>query len=108
MSDKPATPDQSASIGVGDLVMVVRGHSCVLERLGGMPYRVTAIRPQIDGGWTCNACWTRDIAPEQMYGATLSIHTDQRSAIPLGWLKRIPPLSELEGENTKEKIHEPA
>ena len=28
--------------------------------------------------------------------------------VPLAWLKRIPPLSELEGEKTQEDIREPA
>jgi len=109
MSDRP--------IAVGDLVVVVRGHSCVLELIGGWVYRVESIERQIGGGWFCNRCGTRDIAPEAMYGATghrkpagVNLLKAGRgpAAIPLQWLKRIPPLDELEGERTEEKTKEPA
>jgi hypothetical protein len=101
MSERP--------IQVGDLVMVVRGHSCVLDLLLGRPWRVTDIRKQIGGGWVCGRCKTRDIAPEAMYGAAghgISYRTpnSKPGGIPLQWLKRIPPLDELEGVKRDEEM----
>jgi len=86
----------SEPIGVGDLVMVVRGHSCVMERLGGVPYRVKHIAPQRNGGWHCSRCGTWDIAPEELVGAGFEGVHVAGNGIPLGWLKKIPPLSELD------------
>ena len=100
-------------ISVGDLVVVVRGHSCVVELLGGVPYKVDGIHRQVGGGWICNRCGTRDIAPEALYGASGHYVPNGTKllkvgipvgAIPTQWLKRIPPLGELEGEKRDEEI----
>ena len=95
MSDRP--------IQVGDLVMIVRGHPCAVQIRGGMPYRVQEIVPQAGGGWTCNKCGERDIAKSDLYGAALW-HTIPGNGIPLSFLKRIPPLDELEGQRTEETL----
>jgi hypothetical protein len=99
MSDKP--------IAVGDLVVVVRGHPCVFAFRGGVPFKVKKFVSQIGGGWTCNNCGMRDIEPETKIAAQLW-HTSAHGGVPLWWLKRIPPLEELEGVKTEEQIKEPA
>ena len=96
----------SEPIKAGDLVMAVRGHSCVISKIGGIPFTVARIVRQVDGGWWCPICGERDIGKEQLYGANLRpLHTDDHSAIPLGWLKKIPPLGELGDVRQDEEIH---
>jgi hypothetical protein len=95
-------------ISVGDLVMVVRGHECVVAKVGGVPYTVEAIVPQMFGGWYCPVCDTENHGTSEAYGAKLSpLHTGPGSGIPLGWLKRIPPQPELEGADSWEEINTP-
>lgn len=91
MSDKP--------ISVGDLVMVVRGHACVVQYLGGIPWTVDEIVTQKGGGWQCGKCGGRNIYPHGLLAAQ-----NDHFTIPLDFLKRIPPLSELEGEKRDEEI----
>ena len=104
MSDKP--------ISVGDLVMVVRGHSCHMSQWGGVPFRVEGFVSPTGGGWTCGLCKARDVATNEraalgLPGSYVS-GIDARRAMPLSWLRRIPPLSELEGQRTQEDMREPA
>ena len=95
----------SGPIKEGDLVIAVRGHECLLARFGGVPFVVGAIVPQSGGGWHCSACGESDIAPEELWAANVTgLHRSKSSGIPLGWLKRIPPLSELEGEKRDAEI----
>lgn len=90
MSDKP--------ISVGDLVQVVRGHSCELGEVG----RVEAL--QTWRWWSCAHCG------EGEYGSVFAakVGTDPADGVatgyPVSWLKRIPPLEELEGEHTEEYL----
>lgn len=101
MSDRP--------IQAGDLVIVVRGHICLLNKFGGVPFRVSRIISQFGGGWLCPVCWQGDIAQDAKLGAQLEgLHVDPHSGIPCGWLRRIPPIEELEGQRTEEKLKEPA
>jgi hypothetical protein len=96
-------------ISVGDLVMVVRGHECVVAKVGGVPYTVAAIVQKMFGGWYCPLCRTEDHGQSEALGARLvPLHKDDGAAIPLGWLKRIPPASELDSEKRDEKLTEPA
>lgn len=86
-------------ISVGDLVMIVRpdcersahfvgGRIGKVEAIGTLP---TVISPHCDG------CGRRYAVSEC---TTIGyIHP------PLSWLQKIPPLSELEDEHTKEEIH---
>lgn len=92
--------------------MVIRGHSCVMELLGGMTYRVSELFPQQGGGWTCNRCGTRDLAPESPYGAGgnpwipgMTKGHGPYGGIPVTWLKRIPPIEELETEKRMENAN---
>jgi hypothetical protein len=93
MSDKP--------ISVGDLVVVVRGHVCDL----GETFIVTRI-DRWSGGWVCTKCGEE--SDDDYVGASPSTDPMDRHCVPLPWLKRIPPLSELEGERTQEEMKEPA
>lgn len=88
------------AIQVGDLVQVVRGHDCAL----GFTFKVVRFNPQTGGGWMCPRCKARDLGPREMIGATQS--NASTGGFPVGWLKRIPPLDELEGERTDEQIKE--
>jgi hypothetical protein len=90
VSDRP--------IQVGDLVQVVRGHECDL----GSTFRVGQIREPTLWGWICPKCSCIDRSPE------LWADRGDEHGAPLSWLKRIPPLDELEGERTQENLKEPA
>jgi hypothetical protein len=87
-------------ISVGDLVVIVR-ECCGVDSELGSVFRVSAILTltayHADGcGYFYNGPCAEADDGEQPHG------------IPLHWLKRIPPLSELEGEKRDEKIKEPA
>lgn len=85
--------------------MVVRGHECVMAKIGGVPYRVNFLLPQIHGGWFCPVCGRENIAPSELTAANLSgLHTSNDAGIPLGWLKRIPPPAELDDVKHDEEI----
>ena len=90
-----------SDIKVGDLVVVVRGAPCCgnTQHLG-LVFRVAVIFP-LEGH--CNHCGEE---PPPQYGADYELESD--SGFSLSTLKRIPPLSELEGERTQEDIREPA
>jgi hypothetical protein len=92
-----------SDIKVGDLVMVVRGHECVVREHLGVPHTVRAIVPQTGGGWHCNKCNKYGLAQDAIWAANLDFHAHPGSGIPLGWLKRITPLSELGDVEHKEE-----
>lgn len=96
MTDRP--------IQVGDLAVVVRGHNCVLELYGGVPFTVTALLAPYGGGWHCPKCDRYSAGPNAIGAEGL---TKKDCGIPLSWLRRIPPLSELEGKRTQESLREP-
>ena len=88
----------------GDLVMVVRGHPCVLETFGGVPYRVRSIH-HIDEGWHCGRCGQDGLAREEKIGANLfGAHQDDNpgTSIPVAWLRKIEPIAEPEAMREKE------
>ena len=84
-------------VKAGDLVMVVRGHECVVAKVGGIPYTVRAIVNQTGGGWRCGICGTRDVAPNETLGA--QFYTAMHG-IPLSWLLKIDPPAD--GETTEQ------
>ena len=90
MSDRP--------IQVGDLVMVVKAIPCcgTIGQWMGKIFTVVAFAPT----WTCAKCKKTTFATAAM----IDSHWRQ----PLVRLKRIPPLEELEGQRTEEKLKEPA
>jgi hypothetical protein len=94
----------SEPIKVGDLVVVMRDHLCA-PRVGHV-YRVL------------NLCSDRFLCPDCGDRSPEGIHADLDAksyweldlpvTLPLNWLKRIPPLEELEGQPTQEDMKEPA
>lgn len=95
----------SEPINVGDLVMYTRS-CCIAYRDNTHIFRVGTIHKP---WWhtflgvsasrvTCSACGAT--LPDEMYAAE---HHKQPGA-PLSWLKRIPPLGELEGEQRREEL----
>ncbi len=93
MSERP--------IQVGDLVQVVRWSQCGcgLGEVG----RVSEFLECENSG--CGLCKT---PPTKKTGTAAANIKSGRFCVPLEWLKRIPPLDELEGERTQETIREPA
>lgn len=89
-------------ISIGDLVVAVRGHECLLERVGGIPFTVTGFLNPKGGGWTCTYCEMRSAGPNEV--GVLGVRPDRKVTrnsapiIPISFLKRIPPLGDLEGE----------
>ena len=87
-------------ISVGDLVQIVRT-DCEesARKVVGLVYTVGGIGTE---GRHCNWC-------KQEYPASaIALFAGTKRGAPLPWLKRIPPLEELEGEKTQEDIREPA
>lgn len=75
----------SDKIGVGDLAMLVRGHECAY----GKVFQVIALhRPKFMGKWICSECGTEGLTTE------VCAFEDGDSAVPVSWLRRIPPLTE--------------
>ena len=91
MSDK--------AISVGDLVQVVRVDKCRCQGTLGSIFKVKAIISQWPFGRICNGCGDRRALNEP--------HAEDEAdgtVAPLWRLKRIPPLSDLEGETRKEEL----
>ena len=84
-------------IKVGDLVMVVRAHCGTAKALGRV---FTAPEPikSWTGMFECGVCHSVWPCNENLYALSKGRH------VPQSWLKRIPPLSELEGEKRDEEI----
>ena len=86
----------SEPIKVGDLVMLVR-ECCPVDSAIGKIFSVAELR---NHSYWCHYCrWSAG----QLSGARVN-GQDSHCSYPLSWLKRIPPLSELEGENRDEEI----
>ena len=90
-------------ISVGDLVMVVRGHECVVNLKGGIPYRVKGFSMQKNGGWMCGECGSKDLAVNDLVAAILW-QVIPGNGIPLSWLKRIDPDALTDDVQTKEEL----
>ena len=94
MNDKP--------IGVGDLVVVVRHHDCDPSRGVGTIFTVEGIERAVN--WHCMCRFI-------LCDGTLLARGLRKGKVgfhPILWLKRIPPLSELDGERTQEDMKESA
>lgn len=90
----------SEPIGVGNLVVVVRNAKCGCPVNNGRIAKVTSIR-KVDFT-LCVMCGDR-----RKFNGPYAI-SDGRYIAGVWRLKRIPPLSELEGQPTQEDIKEPA
>ena len=94
MSDRP--------IQIGDLVAVTKWHPCCCC-LGHMG---TVIGFGVIENNGCAECDTH--GPEVNYKAARVSNSHGVLRVRPEWLKRIPPLEELEGQRTQEDIKEPA
>lgn len=95
MKGEPRTPSD-APIAVGDLVQAIKWGPCGCG-LGRIGILTRIFDPADLQG--CAECGLR-VKPERLTEAEVGDWV-----IPLEWLKRIPPLSELESEKREEEIH---
>lgn len=90
----------SEPIKEGDLVMVVRGHQCLFNRMAGKPFRAVLTTGRSCG---CSVCAPSakiyTAGPAVVWPGELST-----AFIPVEYLKRIPPLSELGDVKQDEEI----
>jgi len=98
MSDKP--------ISVGDLVQVVRWGKCRCNGRLGLIFRVSSMG-EWDAGGFCSNCKTQSVIPPGVK-FTYARAEGMAAYAPVHWLRRIPPLDDLEGEKRDEKLKEPA
>ena len=88
-------------IQVGDLVQVVRPSFCIGGNEGiGVTFIVERI--DLDGGSRCSYC-----DKEHGDGHYYALSVVAKGWWPLRRLKRIPPLSELEGQRPEESLRQP-
>lgn len=90
----------SEPISVGDLVVIVKG-GCSDHHIGRI-FRVFRFSNKTTA---CKKCHTYHGYPPT---TTLACPAETPGGFELARLKRIPPLSELEGEKQKEDLREPA
>ena len=92
----------SEPIKVGDLVVVVHWPCC------GFNLGKVATVAAIDhlNNTRCSGCGSRPLGIPNADMVPNGIGS--LACAPLAWLKRIPPLSELESERTQEDLREPA
>ena len=81
-------------ISVGDLVMVVKSCCDDADALGEI-FLVAGIREK---GTRCRHCFQRNNCAHA--GSIFNF----TAGVPLSWLKRIPPLSELETKRTADEV----
>jgi hypothetical protein len=94
----------SEPIKAGDLVMVVRGHACVLAVIGGIPFAAPAIlQSEHCGLWKCRRCAARDIPGGKPY-VSMPIQDAKTVDIPVSWLLKIHPPALDETTDTPEEI----
>lgn len=100
MTDRADRPIQ-----VGDLVIFVRACCSKGDPYLGHVYRVEGMQGQFPGVHCdgCNAMHTGT----KFARFKLTANSPYTAWIPPHWLKRIPPLDELEGSKTDEPIQEP-
>ena len=96
----------SEPIKVGDLVMVVRGHKCLLEKWGGVPFTVSALVSPRGGGWKCLHCGKYNAGPDEVGAAGLI--DDLSSAVPISFLLKIDPPADAVSEDARKPMKEPA
>ena len=89
-----------SDIKVGDLVMVVRKHPCTRcqfeDRLMGLIFRVAEIESVLNTICECGAPLGRKPIAIKNAGS--------KRGVAVARLRRLPPLSELEGEKREEEI----
>jgi len=92
----------SEPISVGDLVYVARPRKCGCTHNLGLVFRVAKLLQVLEGEMgKCRGCGERYRAKG---GSWMARGNEMNYAIGLFRLRRIPPLSELEGEKRDEEI----
>jgi hypothetical protein len=91
MTDRTERP-----IAVGDLVQVINACCQPAEKFLGVVFKVRSVAP---GPLHCVFCYGLGKSPN---------YAEDHEGKWYGYLKRIPPLSELENSKTDEPIEEPA
>jgi len=89
----------SEPLKVGDLVMVIKIPCTCLDDLNGHVEQIVSAK----SGWICPRCGTFN-ASEIVYELPVGISSFVR---PARCLKKIPPLSELDGQRSQEKLVDP-
>jgi hypothetical protein len=76
-------------ITTGDLVAVVRGHSCIVNSVGGIPFTVRKVESVLTPGahFVCQRC-----KYEQSADGVQFVSDRHGNVVPLSWLKKFPPL----------------
>jgi hypothetical protein len=86
------------SIKVGDLVAVIHWPCCNGDI--GLVFNVTGLKPATGVGGYCSHCGDRS-----KHSTTCQNAINAKGSIfPVHWLKRIPPLDELEKEQERKEI----
>ena len=88
----------SERIEVGDLVMVVRGHSCNLETYGGIVFTVLAIVSVSKNIWKCYNGHSVDI------GRKFVVQVEESIGLPIDWVKKISPIPEPDSVENREEL----
>jgi hypothetical protein len=97
----------SDKLKAGDLAVVSRvDHECAVVHLLG---KIVKFDPAtVHPGVYCPGCGQRNVAyPNELIHRRSTGEGGVVHGFPARWLKRIPPLSELESEKQKEDLREP-
>ena len=95
-------------IRVGDLVQVVRPRVCGCAGYMGSIFVVTRLCAPAPGGNFCSVCLDYAIPVGLCALGARSVVLGSKAAISTSRLRRIPPLSELEGASTEEVLRVPS
>lgn len=90
-----------SEIRAGDLVMVVRGHACMLAHAAGIPFVVDAIGHDGLANWRCSRCGAEKLGTFPRYVRFRGAH------VPLEYLLRIDPPATIESIPIDEELEKP-
>lgn len=90
---------KSSPIQRGDLVLLVRGHHCLLKQHAGIPLRVASIGKAPQGIY-CTDCNALGIEAPCLYATFY----DKPWNVPLPWLLKIEPPAASLGNATRKKL----
>lgn len=98
----PLTDRADRSIAVGDLVQVV--NSCCKRRGDQFLGAIFKVSDLVVGTTGCSCGWKPN---GTIKAKSETVFCGDGTHCPTQWLKRIPPLDELEGQRTEENLKEP-
>lgn len=89
-------------ITVGDLVRVVKNHGCTSDPHRGIGKVAVVERIEVAYAYHCVGC---DRVLHELNGqALIYARCDRWGFYPMAWVRRIPPLEELEGERDEDDV----